>query len=138
MVTRTKILWQTIAKSGKRLSLMWNGTCYGLFSESAHWEDSVFQLRCPDVVCESVCAIAENPLPVDWRLLTEEGIANIALPQAIFGFLPFWWIIGFWIFFWLWGLCKPIYFLLILLFLSVFVSLLLAAHIKSAFDWIKG
>ena len=31
-----------------------------IFTESAHWADSVSKSRCPSVVC--VCAIAETPL----------------------------------------------------------------------------
>ena len=36
-----------------------------------------FSRKC---ACRSVCAITEIPLPLDWRILVEEPIANIGIP----------------------------------------------------------
>ena len=45
-----------------------------VFTESAHWDNSVSKLLCPSVV---------------WRLLVKEHIANIGVPLDVLGILPF-------------------------------------------------
>ena len=40
-------------------------------------------------VCVSACAIAETSIPVEWRLLVKDRIANYGIPLEFFSFLPF-------------------------------------------------
>ena len=56
-----------------------------IFTESAHWADSVSNSRCPLVVC--LCVPSRKPrFPLDYRLLVKERIANIGIPLDFLGF----------------------------------------------------
>ena len=55
---------------------------YLIFSESAHWANSVKESPCPYVACMSVClsvTIQNNFFRRSWRLMVEECIANIGM-----------------------------------------------------------
>ena len=72
------------------------------FSLHRPFADSVYNLRCQSI-CLSVCPHLETPLPVDWRLLVKERIANIGIPLDISEFLPIRWYFAFWQFFLVFG-----------------------------------
>ena len=76
-----------------------------IFTDSAHWADSLIESRCPSV-CRSV-TIQNTHFRVSWRLLVDGRMANIGLWwHNCFLSFPFWWFVYVFQFF---GFSEPAY-----------------------------
>ena len=82
-IARNRQLRQTVRDSNRVSVFCHKIDCISMFTELAHWADSMSKLLFP-WVSVFVCATQKTCFLVDWRLLVKEHIANIGIPLDIF------------------------------------------------------